>query len=179
MEKQSDSKLVQAVLDGNREAYGHLFERHERSVQAVALSILGDFHEAQDAVQETFIKAYKKLGGLKNGSVFGPWVRRIAQRQAIEISRSKQKMENAKKHIANGNTAANNGEIDEPNRRLLEAVMCLPEHERMVVTLRYFDNHSTKMISEITGRPIGTVTMQLSRAHGRLYKLLKGTNHER
>ena len=54
MDMKSDSKLVKAVLKGDRHAYGCLFKRHERSVQAVALGILGDYHAAQDAVQEAF-----------------------------------------------------------------------------------------------------------------------------
>jgi RNA polymerase sigma-70 factor, ECF subfamily len=173
MEMKSDSDLVKAVLEGDRDAYSCLFERHERSVQAAALSILSDFHIAQDVVQETFLTAYKKLGELRNGSSFGPWIRKIAKRRAIEISRKVQIRENAKKLATNKDAASNDGEIDSSSRDLLELVMRLPEHERTVVMLRYFDNHSTKVISEITGRPIGTVTMQLSRAHARLYKLLK------
>jgi RNA polymerase sigma-70 factor (ECF subfamily) len=169
----SDSKLVEAVLNGDREAYGCLFERHERSVQAVALAVLGDYHAAQDVVQESFVKAYTKLGGLRKGSSFGPWVRKIARHEAIRISRGKLKKEDLKRHVERANTTAGDGQIDETNRSLLEAVMRLPEHQRVVVMLRYFDNHSTKMISRITGRPVGTVTMQLSRAHARLHKWLK------
>jgi RNA polymerase sigma-70 factor (ECF subfamily) len=174
METKSDSVLVKAALKGDRDAYGLLFERHERSVQATALSILGDFHTAQDVVQETFLTAYKKLDELRNGAFFGPWIRKIARRRAIGISRNVKKREDAKKQIQKENTSSDVGEFNSPNRNLLDAVMRLPEHERTVVMLRYFDNHSTKVISEITGRPIGTVTMQLSRAHARLYKLLKG-----
>ncbi len=173
METKSDSDLVKAVLKGDRNAYGCLFERHERSVQAVAISILGDFHSTQDVVQETFLTAYKKLGELRNGSSFGPWIRKIARRRAIEVSRSVKRREDVKQQIQNENAASDDGEIDVLSRILLDAVMRLPEHERMVVMLRYFDNHSTKEISEITGRQIGTVTMQLSRAHTRLNKLLK------
>ncbi len=68
---------------------------------------------------------------------------------------------------------SNDGRIDEPNRKLLDAVMRLPKHERVVIMLRYLDGHSVKTISEMTGRPIGTVTMQLSRAHVRLHEWLK------
>lgn len=160
-------------MNGDREAYGCLFERHERSVQAVALAILGDYHAAQDVVQESFVKAYMKLGGLRKGSSFGPWLRKIARHEAIRINRNKLKKEDLKRHVEHANAAAGDGQIDETNRRLLRAVMRLPEHQRVVVMLRYFDNHSTKMISRITGRPVGTVTMQLSRAHARLRKWLK------
>jgi RNA polymerase sigma-70 factor (ECF subfamily) len=169
----SDSKLVEAALSGDREAYGCLFERHERSVQAVALAILGDYHAAQDAVQESFVTAYTKLGGLRKGSSFGPWVRKIARREAIQLSRSRLKREDTKHYVTRANAPPSDGQIDETNRRLLEAVVRLPKHERVVVTLRYFDNHSTKMISRITGRSVGTITMQLSRARARLYKWLK------
>jgi len=173
MNTQSDSELVKAVLNGNRDAYGCLFDRHERSVQAAALAILGDYHAAQDAVQESFVTAYRKLGALRKGSSFGPWIRKIARRQAIRTGRSMLQRKNARQLAMRANAASNDGRIDEPNRRLLDAVMCLPKHERVVVMLRYFDNHSTRMISEMTGRPIGTVTMQLSRAHARLHKWLK------
>lgn len=169
----SDSKLVEAVLNGDREAYGCLFERHERSVQAAALAILGDYHAAQDAVQESFVIAYTKLGGLRKGASFGPWARKIARRQAIQIRRGMLKRKDAKHHVTRADVPHADGQIDEPNRWLLDAVMCLPKHERMVVMFRYFDNHSIKTISELTGRPVGTITMQLSRARTRLQKWLK------
>jgi RNA polymerase sigma-70 factor (ECF subfamily) len=124
-------------------------------------------------VQDSFVIAYTKLGGLRKGSSFGPWVRKIARRQAIRISRNIIQEKYTKQRIIHTNVATNDGQIDEPNRRLLDAVMCLPKHERVVVMLRYFDNHSMKIISQITGRPVGTITMQLSRAHARLHKWLK------
>jgi RNA polymerase sigma-70 factor (ECF subfamily) len=176
MNTQSDSKLVRAVLNGDRDAYGCLFDRHERSVQAVALSVLSDYHAAQDVVQESFVTAYRKLGGLRKGSSFGPWIRKIAKRQAIQIRRSVLQADIAKKRVIETSSVSNDGRIDEPNRTLLGAVMRLPKHERTVIMLRYFDGHSTEMISNITGRPIGTVTMQLSRAHARLHKWLKGNS---
>lgn len=173
MNTQSDSKLVKAVLKGNRQAYGCLFERHERSVQAVAVAVLGDYHAAQDVVQESFVTAYRKLGGLRKGASFGPWIRKIAKHQAIQIRRNMSKVNDAKLHIIEASSASNDDRIDEPNRMLLEAVMRLPKHERVVIMLRYFDGHSTKIISKMIGRPVGTITMQLSRAHARLHKWMK------
>ena len=173
MNTQSDSTLVKAVLDGDREAYGCLFERYERSIQAVALAVLGDHHAAQDVVQESFITAYEKLGGLRKGSSFGPWIRKIAKHEAIQMGRGMLKRKNVMQLAMQSSVVSNDGRIDEPNRRLLNAVMRLPKHELVVVMLRYFDGHSIKMISKITERPAGTVTMQLSRAHTRLHKWLK------
>ncbi len=173
MNVKSDSELVKAVLDGDRQAYGRLFERYERSVQAVALAVLGDYHAAQEAVQESFLKAYTKLSGLRKGSSFGPWIRTIARREAIQIRRSRLRREDAKQHVIHVDAVSSDGQIDEQNRRLLQVIMRLPEHEREAVMLRYFDDHSVKKISEMTGRPVGNVTMQLSRARRRLRKWLK------
>jgi len=139
----------------------------------VALAVLGDYHAAQDVVQESFVTAYRKLGGLRKGSSFGPWIRKIAKHQAIQVSRNMSKVNDARKRLVELSSPSNDGRIDEPNRMLLEAVMHLPRHERVVIMLRYFDGHSKKMISKMTARPVGTITMQLSRAHARLHKWLK------
>ncbi len=170
---QSDSELVRVTLGGNRQAYAELFRRHERSVLAVAVAVLGDYHAAQDAAQEAFVTAYQKLAGLRTGSSFGPWVCRIARCQALRIRRQGRRIANAEPSVVQPPEASNNGEIDETNRQLLDAVMRLPKHERVVVMLRYFDDRPVATISEMTGRPVGTVTMQLSRARARLQKWLK------
>ena len=72
MAVQSDSRLVEALRDGDQEAYVRLFRRHERSVRAVALAVLCDHDAAQDATQEAFLTAYEKVGSLRKGSSFGP-----------------------------------------------------------------------------------------------------------
>ncbi|MHC4477009.1 MAG: RNA polymerase sigma factor [Planctomycetota bacterium] len=170
---QSDSQLVRALLAGDHQAYGRLFERHERSVLAIAMSVLGNYHAAQDAAQETFVTAYSKLRRLRKASAFGPWVRKIARREAIQMGRRTRQRRNAEQLASQPTRASNDGRIDQANHRLLNAVMRLPKHEQVVVTLRYFDDHSIEAIGEMTGRPGGTVRMQLSRARARLHKWLK------
>jgi RNA polymerase sigma-70 factor (ECF subfamily) len=174
MDVESDSELVRMAVSGDRPAYGRLFQRHERSVLALALAVLGDYHTAQDVVQEAFVVAYVKLGTLRRGAAFGPWVRKIARRQAIDIRRRKRRHGTPVPPIPEAYEPSHDGSLDEQSRVLLQAVMRLPQHEQEVLTLRYFDGHSVKTISEMTGRPVGTVTMQLSRARARLHRWLKG-----
>ena len=92
---QSDGDLVERALMGDRSAYGELFRRYERSVLAVALSVLSDFHAAQDVSQETFVMAYEKLPALRRGSSFGVWVQRIARNEAIGYVRRLQRRQSA------------------------------------------------------------------------------------
>jgi RNA polymerase sigma-70 factor (ECF subfamily) len=63
--------------------------------------------------------------------------------------------------------------LDRKAQELVEVARQLPEHERTVVMLRYFDGHAVKDIAEILGCPVGTVTMRLSRARARLREWLK------
>jgi RNA polymerase sigma-70 factor (ECF subfamily) len=71
-----------------------------------------------------------------------------------------------------------NGNPNEAQRRVLAAVLRLPKHEQLALTLYYFEGHSVKAVSQITGQPVGTVTMQLSRARARLRRMLKETDDE-
>ena len=173
MDVESDSELVRIAVSGDRQAYGRLFQRHERSVLASALAVLGDYHTAQDVAQEAFVVAYAKLGTLRKRSSFGAWVRKIARREAIDIRRRRRRGPAAAPSAPEVCEPSQDGCLDEQSRLLLEAVTRLPRHEQEVLTLRYFDGHSVKTISEMTGRPVGTVTMQLSRARSRLHKWLK------
>ena len=70
--------------------------------------------------------------------------------------------------------SAHDGCLDDEASELLEAVMDLREHERNVILLRHVDGHSVRAIATLTGRSVGTVTKQLSRAYARLRKKLKG-----
>jgi len=174
MGMQSDSELVQIVLDGDRQAYGRLFERHERSVLAAALAVLGNYHAAQDATQEAFVRAYVNLGRLRKRDSFGAWVREIARHEAIAVRRRVRQTQIAGSAAPEEPSASSaDGTLDEQTRLLLDAVTRLPTHEQEVLTLYYFEGHPVKTISEMTARPVGTVTMQLSRARSRLQKWLK------
>ena len=66
-----------------------------------------------------------------------------------------------------------NGRLSEASERLLEAVMTLPSQEQRVVLLRYFEGHPVGDIARMIGRPTGTVTKQLSRAHARLRRQME------
>ncbi|MDY7011525.1 MAG: RNA polymerase sigma factor [Planctomycetota bacterium] len=169
---QSDTQLVQAALNGQRQAYSTLVKRYERAVRATAAAVLRDHHAAQDAAQETFVTAFEKLPSLRKGSVFGPWVLKIVRRQAIRMARQRRTFESLDSQV-DPPAARSDGRLDEVSERLLSAVMRLPKHERVIVMLKYFDGHEVKVIAEITNRPVGTVTKRLSRARARLRKWLQ------
>ena len=167
----SDAEVVEAVRCGDKASFGVLVERYQRAVHVAAIGILHDEHAAEDVAQEAFVSAYKKLSDLHDGMAFGAWVLTIARRQALRRSRKEGRM------VSLEGLAVPAGEhpdpqLDETSHRLLAAVTRLPEHERQVVLLKHFSGLTVRTIGDITGRPVGTVTKQISRAYARLRKTL-------
>lgn len=164
-----DAQLVARVRLGDAEAFGQLAERYERSLLAIALAKVRNFHEAEDVVQTTLLVAFRRLGTLRDGAKFGPWLMQIARSQVVEASRARRIPAaiplNGAEHDG-GDDA--NAQTWIEHEHLLSLVARLPEHESMMIGLRYFDGHSMAQIATLSARPLGTVTKQLSRAIARL-----------
>ena len=170
---QSDDALVDAVVAGDKARFAELVHRYEPVARAAAVAICGDTHLAQDVVQEAFLLAYTNLAKLADRARFGPWVLKIARRQALRTRRGRRNSEATLE--ANEPAAADEGQnrLDDDSRELLDAVGRLPDHEQVAVVLHYFEQHKVETIAQMTGRSIGTVTKQLSRARRRLEKWLR------
>jgi RNA polymerase sigma-70 factor (ECF subfamily) len=166
----TDAEIIARVLGGDLHAYGALVDRYERAVLAAALSVLRDRHAAEDVTQDVLTQGYLQLASLRDGSRFGFWLLRIARREAWRSRRKRvQSKEAIDASIENSSGVNRNGPLlDDAKEQLLADVQCLPEHERLMISLRYFADHSVQEIATITGRPVGTVTKQLSRAIERL-----------
>jgi len=162
----STEELVKAAQAGETSAFTELVRRYERAVIITAQAVLGDFHSAQDAAQEAFVIAYQRLKQLRDAASFGPWLLQIARRRALRWQRRRipetidcECLEPA---------ASPTCDWTEPYKEVVQHVARLPDHERIVTVMRYLEGRSVKDIAELTGRPIGTVTKQLSRAIQRL-----------
>ncbi len=84
---EQDKEIIEAVQQGDRERFAELIERHQRMVYAIGWSYLGDADSAEDAAQETFIKAYRYLRALRDPSRFAGWLARIARNVSTSMLR--------------------------------------------------------------------------------------------
>ncbi|MGA2799093.1 MAG: sigma-70 family RNA polymerase sigma factor [Thermoguttaceae bacterium] len=162
----STEELVKAAQAGGTAAFAELVRRYERVAIVTAYSVLGDFHTAQDAAQEAFVIAYQKLGGLRDSASFGPWLLRITRHRAVRLKRGR-KAESADMDCIES-TAIQPGDWMQPYKEVAQQIARLPEHERIVAVMRYVDGLNVKEIAELTGRSVGTITKQISRAIERL-----------
>ena len=90
-----DAAAVARARGGDSEAFRLLVERHSRSVYKVAFRITGRAEDAEDVVQETFLKAYRQLDRFEERSSFGTWLHRIAWNCSVDLLRARPKREQA------------------------------------------------------------------------------------
>ena len=175
------SQLVELVQAGDRMAFVELVNRYQRVATTRAWSVISDFHAAQDVAQDAFVIAFKKLDSLKDTASFGPWLLQICRREAIRFSKSKDdrtvSMESFD-FLDTGEQQTNHENWQQKHAQAIAAIAKLPDHEQEVVVMHYLDGHSAKRTSEILGRPIGTITKQLSRAIKRLRAQLSEVHNE-
>src|SRR2546427_3692920 len=84
-----DAATVARARAGDGDAFRALVERHSRSIFRLAFRMTGNEHDAEDVVQETFLKAYRKLPGFEERAQFGSWVHRIAANCAYDLLRAR------------------------------------------------------------------------------------------
>ena len=164
-------ELVAAVREGHKSVFGDLVRLYERAAIITAHSVLRDYGKAQDAAQEGFMVAYTKLNQLSEAAAFGPWLLKIVRRRAALMQRERRTV-GLREEIAAASGAKSSDWIHR-YEDTMEQMGRLPEHERVVVVLRYIDGHSVQAIADTTGKPVGTITKQLSRALERLRKSLR------
>ena len=179
--KQKDAELIQRVLQGDQDAFGFLVKKYQKGVHALVWRKIGDFHIAEEITQDAFLRAYQKLGTLKNHDMFMGWLYVIASRlcadwfqknsppeQSLEVTAmSEVNQVSYSQYVAEKQAA----ETDETRRETVKQLLQkLPESERTVITLYYLGEMTIKTISKFLGVSPNTVKSRLSRARNRLKK---------
>ena len=155
----SDDDLVRRTLAGDREAFAVLHQRYARLAQAVAADLGPDRSRTDDAVQETFLRAYRGLGRLRDPSRFGPWLAGIA-RQVVREQRRRRRMEPLPDAVPDPRPPT--AEADDEQACLLAHVAALPEEARLAVRLFF-----------LTGRGAEETARLLGRSRSATYRLLR------
>lgn len=179
MEREDDVQLIHDILSGDHAAFSVLVEKHQKSVHALVWRKIGNFHDAEEITQDTFLQVYKKLPTLKNPHQFTGWLYVIANRFCIDWMRKRKitmqsledtsmaEIENASyTHYVSEQRQA---ETSEHRREVAKNLLAkLPESERTVMTLFYLGEMTAKEISKFLGVSVNTIHTRLHRARKRL-----------
>jgi RNA polymerase sigma-70 factor (ECF subfamily) len=179
-----DSELLQSAREGNATAFDTLIRRHDRFLYRIARSVLLDDYEAEDVVQETFIKAFKGLKNFRGEARLSTWLTRIALNEALARKRRRRNTVEleALQHRTNALepspmiAPAQDPELSTAQqqiRKLLErAIDGLPDSLRTVVVMRDVEELSTAEAARLLGLGEPTVKTRLHRARRMLRELL-------
>ncbi|MDB4640256.1 sigma-70 family RNA polymerase sigma factor [Pirellulaceae bacterium] len=172
-ERQEIARLVLASQNGDRAAFGELFQRYERHVFSVAMRRLGNFNDAQELAQEVFIKAMDKIAQLRQPECFGGWLRSITHRMAINMQIRQSRGVSTEPEYMEANC------IDDasPDERLIESERDAQLHEglgnlremdRQTLEAFYVRGQSLNEMSDEFDAPLGTIKRRLHVARKRL-----------
>jgi RNA polymerase sigma-70 factor (ECF subfamily) len=172
----TDAATVALARDGDSEAFRALVERHSRAVYRLAHRMTGNPSDAEDVVQETFLRAYRQLGRFESRANFGTWLHRIAVNCSIDLIRARPHRESA--HDATdleefvGTRAPESGRAtperlmlsSEVQDRIQGAMGSLSPMERAAFVLRHFEGHSIDEISRLLGLKTNATKHSIFRA---------------
>ena len=144
-----------------------LVTQYENTLFRAALAILGDAQEAEDAVQETYLRYLEKCPELRDENHEKAWLLKVTANRCKSVLR--QRRRHPAVELLDVYPAPDND-----TRELMEAVLALPANQRAAVHLFYYEGYSTGEIAAILGQRPGTVRSHLSRGREALRQKLKG-----
>ena len=159
--------MAEPILD--RERFVAQVTELQETLYRAARSILRNEQDAQDAVQEAVTQAFARLHTLRDPAKFKPWLLRILVNTCYDACRRRRST--VYLEAVEETLAAPQSDCEE-RMSLWSAVMRLPEEQKAVVTLFYYEDLPIRAISEVLGVTQGTVKTRLSRARGRLRQML-------
>ena len=160
----SDIKIIHKAKQGNKRAFAKIIDKYQDPILYLAFDYLGNYEEAKDAAQETFIKTFENLQTFNQKSGFKTWLYRIAINTCLDNLRKRKKMQEIKMEI--DKTYKDDDDIMDfvLDDTFYDALQTLTEKQYTAIIMKYFHEKSTKEISDIMECDIDTVRTHQHRA---------------
>ncbi|MEY4069432.1 MAG: hypothetical protein RL721_46 [Candidatus Eisenbacteria bacterium] len=177
-----DDTLLAACQRGDAVAFGVLVRRYQRAVHRLAWSLTRSASDADDLAQETFVRAWRAIGGFELGRPPYPWLARICTNLAFSLFRSRRRRpETAIEPLLErgeqwgvDDDPADHAAASEREQRLRACFARLSPEHQAVLALRVMQDLPYDAIAQALGVPVGTVMSRLSRARTELRRLMEG-----
>ncbi len=176
---ESDDVLIERVKKGDQEAFNPLVERYKLPLYKVMYRMVYNRDDAEDLVEEAFIKAFRSLKKFETGRPFYAWICRIAVNNAINYLRKEKRAQVQPLEFVEHRLAAKKGDpVKMTEQKVLQEKIAasmarLPEDDRTILILRVDEEFSYEEISKILNIPRGTVMSRLARARQRLREIFR------
>ncbi|MBC8087122.1 MAG: RNA polymerase sigma factor [Phycisphaerae bacterium] len=178
----ADATIVRQVLGGNTEAFSHLVQRYHDRCLRLATHIVGNTEDAEDVVQESFLRAYRFLGSYQERDKFSAWLLRIVVNQCrTTVTRAKRHGVVMPLHdddvLALPSVTHSTVDQDATRDELARAMEQLAPDQREAVVLRFSDELTFEEMAAVTGVGVSALKMRVQRACRRLRALLTEDSH--
>ena len=183
--EQSDAAAVAQVRAGETDAFRVLVERHSRSVFRLAFRMTGNEQDAEDLVQETFLRAYRRIGKFDGRATFGTWLYRIAANCSLDLIRARKRREEQQPPVdeegqelsaavADGEPTPDRLAFSGELKQLLAPAMdLLSPMERTAFVLRHYEGMGIEEIGSALGVQTGAAKHSVFRAVQKLRRALE------
>lgn len=173
-----DISAIEQTLKGNRNAYGYLVDNYKHMAYTLAYRMLGNHEEAEEAAQDSFIKAYKSLATFRKNSKFSTWLYTIVYNTSISRIRKKKTSPEKAEYIDEVKYQDSYGGIDklhaEEQKIIIEhALEKLSSVEAAIISMFYLDDMTIEEIAKVTGLKRSNVKVKLHRSRNKLYSIIK------
>ena len=172
----TEAELIKRILDGEWRNFAVLVDKYEAKVYSYVFYLMGSKEDAEEIVQDTFVKAYRSLSQFRGEASFSTWLIRIAHFACLTRFRLKTPV---KVGIEQADVSLQEAEatkaLDRKDRKaiLAKAMERLKPDERSVVTLFYYNEYSLNEITEVTELTLSNVKILLHRSRKKLLETLK------
>lgn len=172
---EEEQQWIQEVLAGNKQAYAHIINKYKNPLYGTILRMTRNPHDAQDLVQEAFIKTYEQLDKYKATGSFSSWFYRVALNHCMDQFRKKRLKQNEidDEQIQDHRHPEVIFLKQEKSRQLERLIAALPSDERMIILLRYGQELSYQEISEVLDLSLSNVRNKLHRAKKKMRNHVK------
>jgi len=174
----AERALVLAAQRGDSAAFAGLVQRHQRRAYAVARAIVLSHDDAEDAVQEGFLHAFRALERFRPEQAFGAWLHRIVANAALDIARRKKVRDADELPETLASPHRDPAVADELRLRLSQALETLGERQRAVIVLHDVEGYKHAEIGALLGIPEGTARSDLHHARAHLRRQLGNLRSE-
>ena len=166
----NENLLIDRILAGEQHLYAELVNAYKSYAFTIALKILENRPEAEEAAQDAFIKAYHHLGGFNRESKFSTWLYRIAFNTAVSYKRKRKGTFQSFENVVVEYGQEGDGMLERSDKKkfINQALIKLNEADQLAITLFYLQEFSLEEIAEITGMQANTVKVRVHRARQRL-----------
>ena len=175
---QSEQKLVRLCKKNDAKAQYKLYKLYSKGMYNLAVRMTGDRNEAEDVLQDAFIKAFQEVHKLKNEKAFGGWLRRIVVNQCINVSRKRKVIFTEMESVKDLHADAEEIEDDIDAGVLHHMIKQLPDGAREILVLRALEGYKHAEIGEQLGISESTAKTQYFRAKQLLGKMINNWKDE-